>query len=174
MNNAYKTRDFLLSHIDDYRYGKISAPDFCSESARFILLHPLYHSDADLQRALDILKGQINRFCADKNETQQEGDLAFWIALKDIEYLLKYERTFTEEREDYFQNGIERTDPVEYTDAYLAIEPEAERLIRELTGEGEYLGFCHTYWATKKRVLKEEYGIDWQSPSDRHPGMLFD
>ena len=174
MNNIYKTREFLLSRIDDYKYGKVSAKDFCRESAQFILSHPLYMKDDDLQRAIEILKREICRFRADTGETEQEGDLSFWISLKDIQYLLNNGRTFTEEREDYFKNGTERADPVEYTDEYLAIEPEMEQIVRDLTGEGEYLGFCHLYWETKKRVLKERYGIDWKSPADRYPHIIFD
>lgn len=49
-----------------------------------------------------------------------------------------------------------------------------EKLIREETGEGGYLGYCHYYWSVKKRILKERYGIDWKSTADRFPGVMFD
>ena len=35
-------------------------------------------------------------------------------------------------------------------------------------------GFCHKLWAEKKRILREKYGIQWKSPSDMNPEILFD
>ena len=100
--------------------------------------------------------------------------LKFWKGLKDCDHLLYFGRTYTEEIEEYLETGLERADPVEYTDRFLAIEPELEKLIREETGEGGYLGYCHYYWSVKKRILKERYGIDWKSTADRFPGVMFD
>ena len=40
-----------------------------------------------------------------------------------------------------------------------------ENLI-DLKGE---LEFCHTYWSVKKRILKEDYGIEWFSPAECNP-----
>ena len=54
------------------------------------------------------------------------------------------------------------------------IEKAVEAKIIAEIGEGGYLGYCHSYWAAKKRILKEEYGIDWKSPSELNPGVLFD
>lgn len=36
------------------------------------------------------------------------------------------------------------------------------------------LGYCHIFWATKKRLFKEMYNIDWLSPADRNPHIIFD
>ncbi len=66
------------------------------------------------------------------------------------------------------------TDPVEYTEEYKKIEKELEQLIEERLGSGGYLGFCHGYWMVKKRILKEKYNIDWKSPAELNPGVLFD
>ena len=82
--------------------------------------------------------------------------------------------TFSEEREEYFKTGFDRRDPVEYTDEYLSVEPEMERLVRAVAGEGGYLGFVHEYDSVKKRVLKERYGIDWKTTRERYPGLLID
>ena len=49
-----------------------------------------------------------------------------------------------------------------------------ETLVRAKTGKGGYLGFCHEYWAVKKEVLREKYGIDWRSPAERYPHIIFD
>ena len=82
--------------------------------------------------------------------------------------------TFSEEREEYFKTGLARKDPVEYTDEYLAVEPEMERLVRADVGEGGYLGFVHEYDNVKKRVLNERYGIEWKTTRERYPGLLID
>lgn len=64
---------------------------------------------------------------------------------------------------------------------YLRIEKEvddrAQQLTREELGipEGEWcMGACHTFWAIKKQILREEYGIIWRSPQDLHPDCMFD
>ena len=178
MNNNHKLRDYLHDRINDYKYGSISAKDFCEEASHFILSHPLFIEDDDLTRAIEILKPEIHRFYADapagENAEEPSEDTQFWLALKDVYYLLQYGWTFSEEREEYFENGMQRDDPVVYTDEYLAIEPEMERLVHEETGDGGYMGFCHTYWQTKKTILKERFGIEWKSPAERYPGIIFD
>lgn len=35
-------------------------------------------------------------------------------------------------------------------------------------------GSCHYQWQIKKRVLKEKYGIDWLTPAERHPEIMYD
>ncbi len=35
-------------------------------------------------------------------------------------------------------------------------------------------GFCHPLWAEMKRILREKHGIDWKSPGDMNPEVLFD
>ena len=36
------------------------------------------------------------------------------------------------------------------------------------------MGFCHFYWAAKKSILKNKYGIEWFSPQDENPLALYD
>ena len=36
------------------------------------------------------------------------------------------------------------------------------------------MGYCFTFWHHKKRILKERYGIDWQSPDELNPYALYD
>lgn len=65
-------------------------------------------------------------------------------------------------------------DPVEQTPEYLAIERVLEMRIKAKIGEGGYLGYCFLYWDCKKRILKEEFGIDWKSPEELNPHVRFD
>ena len=167
-------RDFLKSKIDAYKYGDISGDAFCTEVEEYLRAPHYYKSDEDLARVIDSMIPEIIRSYRTAEGSEKDRDLKFWIGLKDCDYLLYYGWTFTEEREEYFKTGRDRDDPVVYTDRYLAIEPEMERLVRAETGEGGWLGFCHTYWSVKKKVLKEHFGIDWQSTDDRFPGLLID
>ena len=65
-------------------------------------------------------------------------------------------------------------DPIEDSPEYLAIKDELDALIKEQIGEKRHIGYCHLYWMTKKRILKERYGIDWSSPSQLNPRVYFD
>ena len=65
-------------------------------------------------------------------------------------------------------------DPVEDTEYYKSIEEELDKLIKKKIGSGGYLGYCHLYWMKKKIILKEKYGIDWKSPSELNPRIMFD
>jgi hypothetical protein len=35
-------------------------------------------------------------------------------------------------------------------------------------------GLCHRQWALMKRILREEHGVEWRSPSDMNPDTVFD
>lgn len=164
--------NYLQSKIDEYKYGVISADEFCKAMEDLGKYLPSIGGQS-AERAVRMIP-EICRSYAEAGESDQDRNLKFWIGLKDCEQLIRGNRTFTEEREEYYRTGRGRREPVEYTDRYLLIEPEMERLIREETGEGGWTGFCHTYWAVKKKVLKEHFGIDWKSIDDRFPGLLID
>lgn len=168
-------RDFVKKLVDDYRYGVLSAEEVCAKAEDFLTNNSVwYNGDDRLKRTIEELLPEVVRAYRDTEADERQRKLAFWKCLKDCNHMLQFGRTFTEEIEEYLSDGMERDDPVVYTDRYLEIEPELEKLVREETGEGNYLGYCHTYWRVKKRILKEKYGIDWLSPADRFPGMLFD
>ena len=41
--------------------------------------------------------------------------------------------------------------------------------------EGEtMLGMCHFIWSHAKRIFKDEYKIDWKTPTEMNPGVKFD
>ena len=54
------------------------------------------------------------------------------------------------------------------------IEEKVDRQVVSMIGKGEYLGYCHEFWRVKKQILLEEYGIDWKTPAERYPGVIFD
>lgn len=70
-------------------------------------------------------------------------------------------------------------DKVENTEEYKRIENELNEKIKiklELNGyiNENTIGFCHTYWALKKQILKSDYNIDWKSPAELNSEMIFD
>ena len=34
--------------------------------------------------------------------------------------------------------------------------------------------FCHFYWAAKKYILSNKYGIEWFCPAEENPNVLYD
>ena len=45
----------------------------------------------------------------------------------------------------------------------------------EIYKEGApYIGYCEKYWKMKKNILKEKYNIEWYSPKEENPNIMFD
>lgn len=36
------------------------------------------------------------------------------------------------------------------------------------------LGLCHSLWGEQKRILKEKHNIDWKTPAEMNPYIIFD
>lgn len=71
--------------------------------------------------------------------------------------------------------GHLRTDPAEYTWEWEKIYYDVEaELDRRLANVPRQMGFCFQYWAMKRELLMEKYGIDWRSPSQMNPRVMFD
>lgn len=66
-------------------------------------------------------------------------------------------------------------DRVEYTwdweQIYYDVEEELNRLLAE---EPRQMGFCFLYWEEKQKLIKEKYGIDWNTPGQMNPHIMFD
>lgn len=71
--------------------------------------------------------------------------------------------------------GHLRKDPVEYTmeweEIYYDVEDELER---RFANAPRHMGFCFRYWSAEKELLLDKYGIEWRSPSQMNPGVMFD
>lgn len=71
--------------------------------------------------------------------------------------------------------GHLKRDPIEWSADYERIIDEANQKIYSfLEDQPRGMGFCFAYWHTKKRILKECYGMDWNSPATMNPGVMFD
>lgn len=70
-----------------------------------------------------------------------------------------------------------KIDPIEKTDEYVKIKDEVEKemeiYIKENNLKGK-MGACHYIWDFKKKLLREKYNIDWHSPKELNPEVIFD
>jgi len=75
--------------------------------------------------------------------------------------------------------GDEKYDPLEDTPEYLAIQEELDKEIQAKIKEDGFPdrvfhGYCHVYWERKKKILKEKYNMEWKSPAELNPYIIFD
>ena len=63
-----------------------------------------------------------------------------------------------------------------HVDRVVGKELEERGLMEERNDEYHSLGtgVCHIFWARKKEILKQKYGIEWQSPKDLDPTTFYD
>lgn len=73
------------------------------------------------------------------------------------------------------QGGTLLHDPIQEDPALRSMFENVEEMVDdELKDEERRLGFCYLYWHTKKRILKEEFGIEWFTPGEMNPHVFFD
>lgn len=63
---------------------------------------------------------------------------------------------------------VERTS--EWEEAVYDVEKECDRLLR---GQPRGMGFCFEYWSVKRKVLFR-HGIEWRTPHQMNPRVMFD
>ncbi len=63
---------------------------------------------------------------------------------------------------------IEET--VEYQEAMKIVQPILDKAFPP---EERVFGFCHKLWAMKKVLLREQ-GIEWKSPKELNPHIIYD
>jgi len=76
------------------------------------------------------------------------------------------------------KDGI-KYDPQERDPRYRDIFKKAaketeEELDKECPGLKGQMGYCYSHWETMKRILKEKYNIDWVTPQECNPHILYD
>lgn len=65
-------------------------------------------------------------------------------------------------------------DPVERTEAWEAVIGDVEAACsRRLWGRPRRMGFCFMYWSVKREILAR-YGIEWRTPHEMNPRVIFD
>lgn len=68
-------------------------------------------------------------------------------------------------------------DPIEddprYENVFDKIDSEVDEQLKDHPMK-DRIGFVHFYWNTKKEILKKKYGIEWKSPKEMNPHIIFD
>lgn len=71
------------------------------------------------------------------------------------------------------RNGL-RYDPVEDTEGFVKVMGDIQKELNEFSESiPSGMGSCHAYWNFKKKLLAK-HGIDWKSPKECNPYVMFD
>ena len=94
---------------------------------------------------------------------------------KEIEQLKSNIQAADEGRfRDIKSDSILKKDPIEWTKEFEAVVDKAEhRAYQQLKGVPRGMGFCFEYWAARRAAL-QELGIEWRSPHEMNPRVMFD
>lgn len=66
-------------------------------------------------------------------------------------------------------------EPIEWSERWEDVIDDAEREANEqLDDMPRGMGFCFAYWPTLRNILKEKYNLDWRTPAEMNPGVIFD
>lgn len=104
----------------------------------------------------------------DNSVDDLKGILGELLCGKDLEEALKN----TDDGKMRAKTGLVK-DPVEMTAEYLSVIDEVEKEVSEKLGDNYYMGKCFEIWELTKSLLAD-YGIDWHTPSELNPGVIFD
>lgn len=70
-----------------------------------------------------------------------------------------------------------KKDPIEDDAKFKAIIENVDKIVDKKLENHPWrngMGYCHAFWETKKQVLKEDYNINWRTPSEMNPDIMFD
>lgn len=65
-------------------------------------------------------------------------------------------------------------DTKEYKEIVNELEKKIDSMMTLLNVSRDVAGACHIYWNIKKNILKEDYNMEWKSPSELNPDIIFD
>lgn len=166
--NASLAREFVdtVSELEEYDHLLDSLYSACSRMEDCIFEHPRLKLEflglyLRIVRRIESLNGH-DLGAADDIEEEMDGlsrniDLADYGRLDEIP-----------------QKGHLKTDPVEWTAEWEeVIDAVDEKVESELDGY-RGMGYCFGVWSARTRILAEDYGIEWRSPSAMNPGVIFD
>ncbi|MDE5841190.1 MAG: hypothetical protein K2H49_09745, partial [Muribaculaceae bacterium] len=112
---------------------------------------------------LRILLGDSSRFEWKLDKTLQNGIAKLFTQEELVKIIL------------HPQLGHLRQDPVEFTYRWEEIYYDVEKRLEErFANVHRQRGFCFMYWDAKRELLKDEFGIEWKSPSQMNPHVRFD
>lgn len=102
------------------------------------------------------------------------GDDTWYAPIKD-ELIELLGSAMVQEIVDNPYTGNLKVDEVEYTEAYEnAIDAVEEEVARRMGNQPYAMGMCFEIWSIKKEILLEKYKIEWRTPSQMNPRVMFD
>ena len=165
-----------------------------------ILLHLIEHRDLDAED-FPFYSGKLNALHTSMNKLINNYALAM-MDQEMIDFLQQYKNLRESKVKEYHKgNKLARIDYKfmevlyshiyrEYKDIVMKAAPKnsEETLVKikeiedelnikieeELKDYPRMLGFIHVWWGTKRRILKDDYGIDWFPPSECNPYNRYD
>jgi len=74
-------------------------------------------------------------------------------------------------------NSALNSDPLDddptFAELIKTVEHQVEQELKSQKVK-KSLGYCHYFWSLKKEILKKNYGLDWKSPAELNPDVMFD
>lgn len=64
-------------------------------------------------------------------------------------------------------------DKEEYRKIFQKVELETEKVLKD-KGVKKGLGYIHIFESYKKKLLKEQYGIEWKTTQEMNPNVKID
>lgn len=165
---ADMTREVIVlgRHLGQFEHMLPKAYQVTKQMAEYVFEHP---------RLLLELK-EVELEILEYIESVQGREMGITEDLRDDIHLLKDNiRAADEGRwEDIHDGRMLKSDPVEWTKAYEAVIDKADHeAYANLTDIPRGMGFCFGYWAEKRNALAKR-GIEWRSPGEMNPGVIFD
>jgi hypothetical protein len=165
---ADMTREVIVlgRHLGQFEHMLPKAYQVTKQMAEYVFEHP---------RLLLELK-EVELEILEYIESVQGREMGITEDLRDDIHLLKDNiRAADEGRWDDIHDGrMLKSDPVEWTKAYEEVIDEADHeAYANLTDIPRGMGFCFGYWAEKRNALAKR-GIEWRSPGEMNPGVIFD
>lgn len=170
-----EAKNYLLWLVVAFMDGVITRVEFAEIAEGFVTSNNLQLSkQSNIYKVVRDILPDMCMIYVDEPGNEDDKEFGFRKEIKKVYHELKYGDFRIEDIKGKVSNKILH-DPVEDMEQYQRVELDVERKTKkELEGKERGIGFCHLYWWAKKRILKEDYNIDWKTPAEMNPDARFD
>lgn len=166
--NASLTREFIdiASRLEGYDHLLDNLYSACSRMDDCIHEHPRLKVEF-LELFLTIVR---------RIESQNGHDLSIAEEITDELHDLRHNIDLADygRLEEIPQTGHLKSDPVEWTSEWEDVIDDVDKKVEAELDDYRGMGYCFGFWSARTRILLEDYGIEWRSPSAMNPGVIFD
>ena len=181
---SYDVLDLLRDECTRWEYMVDTLPRILDAVGESVYNHNLYELHLRyIRKAYDSgnldeeLKGRVRKMLKLRILLDDGADFDYWLFNIDLQNAVAAFFSSGELMKIMLnpQIGHLRKDPVEYTYEWENIYYDVEAKLEErFANAPRQMGFCFLYWNAKRELLDEEYGIEWRSPSQMNPHVMFD